>query len=72
MDKKSFQRAVRKKDQVWKVDEYSGIKGEKSHDHKTLSGASIVGEEAVGGDIYYYRKDGKTLVNLNEKGDSLI
>ncbi|MDP1695944.1 MAG: hypothetical protein Q8L29_03455 [archaeon] len=68
-----WEKIVRKKDQPWKVDIYSGIKGEKSHEHKTLSGSSILNGEVIGGDIYYFRNlEGNILVNLNEKGESLV
>jgi len=62
-----------KKDQPWKLDIYSGIKGEMPYSHKTLSGATILEGKVVGGDIYYFRDaQGKVIFNLDEKGNSLI
>jgi len=72
MNNKFWNKVVRKKDQPWKVDEYSGINRERLHNHKVVSGALIVGGKAVGGDIYYNRENGKVLVNLDEEGNSLI
>ncbi len=72
MDKKSWKKLVPKKRKPWKIDEYSGIEGEKTHNHKTISGAVLIKGELVGGDIYYHRKDGKVVINLDERGKSLI
>ncbi len=72
MDKKVWKKCIQKKGKTWKIDEYSGVEGEESHDHKTASGAIIIMGELVGGDIYYHRKDGKIIVNLDEMGKSLL
>lgn len=73
MKKELRETIIRKKGQPWKIDVYVGIKGEKRHSHKTLSGAILLDGQAVGGDIYYHRDiDGKVLINKDEKGNDLL
>jgi len=54
MIKKSWKKIVRKKDKSWKVDIYSGIKGERLHSHTTLSGAILIKEKFVGEEVLLF------------------
>lgn len=64
----------REKEKTWKTDCYFGIVGdERYRGHMTLSGSIVVGNTAVGGEVYYLRDIcGNVLINRDESGKSLI
>lgn len=64
----------RKREKTWKTDCYFGTVGnEKFRGHMSISGATIVGNKIIYGEIYYLRDIcGNVLINMNESGKRLL
>lgn len=64
----------RKKEKTWKTDYYFGVAGdERLRGHMSISGAVIVEDKIVDGEVYYLRDIcGNVLINKDEAGNNLI